>query len=418
MKPKRLAAFLTAAAAALSFAACGQQTSSADSSQELQSANSTVTLRELDHKSEDGIYYLERVQDKGLLCFIDYAGKKEVPLCSEPNCSHSSEECSAWAGKGHMGRVVTHGPFVLDENTLLYQCYCQFDTKEDSNGKSSWDELWLMDADGTNPRLFFKGTHTQSVAPPFYTDGTGIYCSISEMDIDENDTLQNTTEKIVRLDLNDARQQVVWEPKNSSICLGVDQQGRLLLCETDGSGNGMYEQVVYAVDFASMQKTELARREFSKQEDVTIEKLGERVYWWQKRGAELCWVDSSANKAQVEIQWPQEIAGANYYCVRLMDMIGEALRVRVDGPWERSSRDFLVNPETGAVQPLTLEMIYLGEMQPVQVHTDTPQGLLVTFESWPEARPGEADKRMGFISKEDFIAGNRCFEEIDRTAVR
>ena len=47
--------------------------------------------------TSSGYYYLSTLDGgASLLRYIDYATGQDLPLCSQPNCSHSGETCPAW----------------------------------------------------------------------------------------------------------------------------------------------------------------------------------------------------------------------------------------------------------------------------------------------------------------------------------
>lgn len=47
--------------------------------------------------NSSGYYYLTALDGgASLLRYIDYATGQDLPLCSQPNCSHSGETCPAW----------------------------------------------------------------------------------------------------------------------------------------------------------------------------------------------------------------------------------------------------------------------------------------------------------------------------------
>lgn len=416
---KRILAGLMAALAVLSLAACGQKAEPASlansgAQQQTQATvqNNAGTIRELGQQSEKGYYLLEKLQEKDLFCFIDYATNTEVPLCAAPNCDHNSKECSAWAGKRNGGAQVVRGPLVLDENTLLYERYFQAGMHGNPVADEDWTELWLMDADGTNSRMVLKYANSQSLLPPFCTDGKNLYCSASEIEKNAEGIVQNISQKIIRLDLGNGQKETLWELGEDEF-LGVDRQGRFLCAAQEGEK----DQTVYAVDAASGQKTELAARKIEGTEDRSFAKQGDAVYWQENSGARICWTDGDANKGSVDIHWPEEITGAEDYFVRILNQIGSDLLLQVYGPWEQQEKNFLLNTQTGEVQLLTLEMMQYDRLAPIVVHADTPNGLLVTFESWPEAAPGQVDKRIGFLSQQDYRQSNRNYNEIDRTAV-
>lgn len=413
--------FLAALAAVftlLSFTACTQQAEPESSGIQEEPQTTPGPIRQLNNQSQNGVYHMEQLRDKNLFCFIDYASNAETPLCSVPDCRHNSEECTAWAGYSGDGREVINELLCLNENTLLYECYSWKEMEETEENAGNWIEVWRMDPDGTDRRLLFKVQNAMSMEYPLYTDGINIYFITSSEEAEGPDTFPSQTEQLVRIDPESGRRKVLWD-LGTDIFLGFDEQGRLLSWEIvrDEKSN-QYIQTLYVTDLEKSQKTELFKIENKSEHwNKKLTKLGNSIYWFGETVTELYWVDSDGNAGQVNIQMPQQNGEGDLDYIELIDQIDGKLRVRTYDLQENSAQDFLVNKQTGEVQPLTLQMMEGDCLYPIQVHTDTPNGLLVTFESWTNARPGEVDKRMAFLSKEDFAASNNNFKEIDRTAV-
>ena len=86
--------------------------------------------------TEDGAYIRRTLLDwSEVLTFIDYEAKIGVPLCSQANCTHSDDTCTAWLPVGW------NTQFVLNDKLYVI---CS------ANGNS--EELLEMDLNGQNRR--------------------------------------------------------------------------------------------------------------------------------------------------------------------------------------------------------------------------------------------------------------------------
>ena len=60
--------------------------------------------------SDTGYYAIDRLQDgSARITFVDYATKQQIVLCSQPNCTHTSDACPAWYSYDNALRVYPLG---------------------------------------------------------------------------------------------------------------------------------------------------------------------------------------------------------------------------------------------------------------------------------------------------------------------
>lgn len=102
---KRTAAALVLAAALLAGCA-GQPDSNSPASQPAVSASGPMTpLRSMTTYwaggPEGACVAVSRPDDSKNILYIDYAAHTGAPLCSQANCAHDSDSCTAWLAKKH-----------------------------------------------------------------------------------------------------------------------------------------------------------------------------------------------------------------------------------------------------------------------------------------------------------------------------
>ena len=451
MKLKRIAAFLTAAAAALSFAACGAKSPDKNQTQPGASAVQKGTLRKITNERPDGVYILDQTHSRQLLCYIDYETETEVPLCAAPNCAHSGPECTAWADP----YTVMEQPRVLNDTTLL-QLRSQRRTSQEFDDPRM--VAWTMGRDGSEPKQVLNAEETQQMGIPEYTDGEYVYAIRNTGEKDENgfliEELQNTELVKAKADswtdqqpiLSFGQGHYVWilaSDGNSLVVEDLDMGQRMELVrelrrnlaapglspEQIDRYNREYEQklrqlppsvqTIRRVDVTTGETTELFSRPLAPGEGWLLPNACGRVFWWEQKYRELGWVKYTGETGTTTIRWPEDIPSQNYDAWEALELGGK-LRLEATFYQQGSSTDatYLLDMDTGEVTEMKLWVNVGGQKTRPDVLAETPKGLLVIFEVWPDARPGEADKRIGFISMEDCLAGERNFKEIDRTAVR
>lgn len=103
--------------------------------------------------NSSGYYYLDTLDGgASLLRYVDYATRQDVPLCSQPNCTHNDEKCPAWFAYGG----TTLNVYATDKQLLI--CF---------NG-SPWDSSAFAEyGEAALPRVFtleLDGSARQEVA--------------------------------------------------------------------------------------------------------------------------------------------------------------------------------------------------------------------------------------------------------------
>ena len=146
-----------------------------------------------------------------ILC-IDYATRTGVPLCSQANCAHDSDGCTAWLAK----------------NTNCYLFYWQDKlyilTSASTEAPSA---LWEAEPNGQNRRKLLELESYQAVAAPILASGRQLYFSLMEFrDGDDRQLL-------CRFDLDEGKLTLLYNCLEAESDLLGGWDGWLLLEMTD-----------------------------------------------------------------------------------------------------------------------------------------------------------------------------------------
>lgn len=161
---KRTAAALVLAAALLAGCA-GQPDSNAPTSQPAVSASGPMTpLRSMTTfwagGPEGACVAVSRPDDSKNILYIDYAAHTGAPLCSQANCAHDSDSCTAWLAK----------------NTNCYLFYWQDKLYMLTDGYLEIpNTLWEIDPDGQTRRKLLELESERLITGTILGQGRNLY---------------------------------------------------------------------------------------------------------------------------------------------------------------------------------------------------------------------------------------------------
>lgn len=167
---KRTAAALVLAAALLAGCA-GQPDSNSPASQPAVSASGPMTplhsMTTFWAGGPEGAYVtVNRPEYDGNILYIDYTTHTAVPLCSQANCAHDSDSCTAWLAK----------------NTDCYLFYWQDKLYMlTSSSLESSDTLWEVEPNGQDRRKLLELESHQTIGGTILASGRQLYFSLMEM---------------------------------------------------------------------------------------------------------------------------------------------------------------------------------------------------------------------------------------------
>lgn len=121
-----------------------------------------------------------------IIQYIDYATRTGVPLCSQANCAHNSDSCTAWLGDGSDSLFYWQDRlYILDQNHS--------------------DTLWEAQPNGQDRRKILELDANQIIMTPILAKGRQLYFTMLE--IKENQVNQENQELqyLCRFDLDEGK---------------------------------------------------------------------------------------------------------------------------------------------------------------------------------------------------------------------
>ena len=206
--------------------------------------NSAVAARQ-------GVYFLG-YDSPNVIYYYDEASGLSVPLCSQPNCAHNSDACTAYAA----GMLY----LMLDEENesqplYLYRTVDSLDPNEYPKA-----QIYSMDANGANRTLrleYQNGLITSAMA----ASDEHLYFLASEVD----ETTQESVVALYQAPLNGSGPKRLAQYTSSTVLLGAYDQ-KLILEHNNGSFAGAVADVV-EYDVATGQEKQLFHYEADPQMD-------------------------------------------------------------------------------------------------------------------------------------------------------
>ena len=407
-----------AAALALALCACAPGQTSAPGSSPAAGAESPAAadpaageLQLLSPGNEQGRYAIGYAgsgpQPYSLLCWVDYAAAAAAVLCSQPNCTHDSDACTAWLQDGSTAQVWAQGDGLL------------FTDLEDGNFV-----LYRADADGSNR---FPLLTSPDPIQTLLCDGAALYYLAG--------TGQPT---LCRLPLSGGEAQAAAVLPQGTQLLGAAGRCAVLL-QSDGSAA---EQAFQAGEYASYSDAFAAvGMQFRVWlQDVDTGACTELAAWtdtgdggyaclWQgdtlyrlsgTAPAVLLCTGRTGAARTVTPALPADAAALTP--TSLQEGMDGRLFVTLSG--ESESRRFAVDPATGDAQELPLTLVTNGRSIPVPVLGQGGGRLLVEYAiqpdgtDWDTRSDGTISETERYISRyalipaEDFLSGQPAYQDI------
>ena len=186
-KEMRIAALLLLGAMLLT--GCGNLPGSGGSAEDVGQALVTSDVEAIweqiypnTYNSASGSYNTElRPDGSANICYTDFATGQKIVLCSQLNCAHDNEACSAWinAAGGNVMPIPVGNKVVLLYGGSAY-AYKLF-------GDVASARVEIMNADGTDRRLIHTFAATEQVADKPYAglarDNENLYFAIEDSQI-------------------------------------------------------------------------------------------------------------------------------------------------------------------------------------------------------------------------------------------
>lgn len=175
--------------------------------------------------NSSGYYYLDTLDGgASLLRYVDYATHQDVPLCSQPNCTHDDEKCSAWFAYGG----TTLNVYATDEQLIICFNGSPWDSSAFAEyGEAALPRVFTLQPDGSERQEVarFEAADAFSSIPAF--DGQTLYTIVTSY----NEGDGNGSKTITAIDLATGKKRADDSIKRRELRI-VGAAGRELVLES------------------------------------------------------------------------------------------------------------------------------------------------------------------------------------------
>ena len=388
--------------------------------------------------NSDGFYTLRRNSDRNHedmsrnILYIDYATKKQVYLCAQPNCTHDGDFCTSWIAP-YYGEVV-----VATAGDKLAICY---------NG--SPPRIELMDLNGNYRRnlcTFSDGTSIGTVAA--YNEQY-LALSVDKYFPDDEGNVRYT-QTLCAININTGEQTTIYshipettDPTlagNSNLTfMGVTDAGFIMVLATTGEFEYNENPEITFENMAKATKRDILVIPFDGSEERTLLSYtdykpyvfvaaGKHIFYFSSMNGivQLLKIDAATGDATKIIDNIANTApetGITVDTMSLIDITPYIINDRIVATYRYSSTEtealytsYSIDIDTGELQEIKLSYYYYATRRPLPILAQFGDNLLVY------AKAQEIDDGMAMpfiqltpaiISADDYLASSPNFDWID-----
>lgn len=143
--------------------------------------SATRSLRQCSSEIPEGFYSIELLNDQyANIAFIDYSEKKQIFLCSRPECMHDTESCLS---------VIP-----LDEDIAVPAIFSEMDHLfflQTGTSCSALPHLDIAELNGQDRRTIIEFPNNFVLSTDLYTDGQSLYLIAEEIDTEYSTSRKN-----------------------------------------------------------------------------------------------------------------------------------------------------------------------------------------------------------------------------------
>ncbi len=404
------------------FTGCGRRASSGSSLPEDEStaANSASGpeqnplpelkkgLRRCTSGTDGGYYQLETVYPfSASILYIDYAARREIFLCSRPECPHNTDACTSFLPLGDEMAC----PTILAIDDALY--FVQTGTSA-----SAPPHLCTSSLSGTEMRTIAEFPATYTILPDFYTDGDALYFLTYDVDMDA----VNNVLKIVQVDLKSGAYQELYTVSSTSFISIESAFDRNFIIDTYAAnpktGKGVWTYHFLNVDTAAFTQEII--------QDGT-EQCGS--YWYGSTLYKIHYDEKTLESLDYRTQESRTVSYADIFSqagfpefdirVGAVSINNTLVRLNCKATEEMDNPRFmfLLNLQTGNLRPFTLIKPYNRDEITIRAKTDDSylvctDYIISSADSSGPVPQYKYSPQYALITEEDYAASNPAYTPI------
>lgn len=371
-------------------------------------------LHLLSRGDENGCYLVGSHLDSGrrLLCYADYASMTVKPLCTEPGCTHDSEDCTACLPN----LASLYGVWIVNDDTIAFTA---------SSPEGPWPAVYLADRSGAHRRVLLPGNSEEYLSigdTLMMSDGEALYVCVTR-EPDEG----ALTGALCRLPLDGGEAELLFDSTGLNVKGILD--GGIVCTEYEFTDPDTYtgRRVLrlHAMDGSARDLLDWTEESAV----IPLAADGQRLYWLDEKRA-LCWMEADGAQGSAAVDWPFDTADPNRsLCPESPLMLaGGRLLLRsnyldteAEGPLALAR--YALDPDTGALTEITLCYMPGGVETPIDLLCANDSDVLCAFAvNRQDATQLTADgmpvsvesqtRRIGLLSLDELWAGNPAYREL------
>lgn len=359
--------------------------------------------------TETGFYeWSANNSGQAVLYYIDYASKTRIYLCSQPNCTHTTEQCTAWTG-GAVGNL-----FAAPDGRIY-----GMETISPGQG-TAHPVLWRMERDGSGRETVLELKASERFCDAVAGDEKALYVTVSALD---------GKKRLLRVFTDTLETETLLNLSSSEWLYGAyDDKLVILRCELPDEMISAFHYDVYDLQSGAEQEI------FSYSHDNAVDAKnpitctnGNFIYciWPENDSASLMRLDMRTNEQTVlapDVPYPENSK------LQILDVLDGNVRFQVSENAHPEVADvYIVLSETGEVllQKARLKWMEMELPVPVMAEYEDEYLVIASYQSSPVtaySQDGTAYANELFLpvyaltSREDFIRDQESYQAIFDTA--
>lgn len=265
----------------------------------------------------EGYFYIKSDDLQKNIMYFDYDSKKEVYLCSKPNCKHDNDTCSSYLNYYELNELFYYNNFLyyIDSSANSHTISVSFDEAvDDSNQKPS--TLYRINVDGTLKQKMFVTPSGTRMDMPLVIKGNMLYGYLEKSVVKDSGSSILTEKKLIAINLDSGEYEILKEGLYESLIGTYDD--KLVIQEIDyikdpndfenddvSFANNLYNSKtkIKLFDIELKREEVIFEDTFKNMESIQVYKNG--IYFIGKNSKNLEYVDFTNKTKKVIKELPQ-----------------------------------------------------------------------------------------------------------------